>query len=193
MIRDDIDSDQPLYVGSDNPMRAYVTEGAAIRLAAAAALSATSLQVEPLAEALTTGAKLRFRFSRKGPGLVVTVSADAAVGAQTVAVGVLDGHLPVRTLGRLIRNISTDTLEYVLRDGATGTMLVTKNNAAITKVDAANGVCEWLIEDSDTFNEGTGAILVQPGRYIDTLRKTDAGDERPLLVGAVVVALPAAR
>ena len=70
------------FVGEDKIFRYFVTTGADIVTRDVALKAATSIPVEPLTEALTSGDLIRFRDS--GAGVIATLSANAVIGDITL-------------------------------------------------------------------------------------------------------------
>ena len=185
-----ISKDLNLFVGEDKTLTFYVMSGSDITTAALAANGATAITVGPLTEALDSADKVRFGGGGGlGAGVVATLSAGAAIGDTSLAVDALPGAIASNTRGRKVQDITGYTLEWVLRTGPAGSILLTK---APTISDAANGICQVAISDDDTADD-TGMILIQPGGYYHTLRKTNAGDASVLAFGPAVLQLAATR
>ena len=178
------------FVGEDKIFRYFVTTGADIITRDVALKAATSIPVEPLTEALTSGDKIRFRDS--GAGVIATLSANAVIGDVSLAVNATPGRIGLNVIGGKIEDITTYTMEWVLRLGptATTTLLSKTVGSGITITDGPNGILEVAIDDDDT---GDGAITINPGRYFFTLRKTNDGDEAVLAFGAAHLRLGATR
>lgn len=177
------------FLGEDKVFRFYVRTGADVECSAQAANGATSISVEPLEEALSSGDRVRFAPSSKA-GVVATLSAPAVVGATSLTVSATSGIIALGTVGRKVQDVTGYTSEWVLRDGPTGAALLTKTP---TITDALNGILEVAIADTDTVDASGTPIIIQPGRYYHSLRKTNAGDESVLAHGECVLRLGATR
>ena len=179
------------FVGEDKTLTFYVMLGNDITTAGLAASGATAIAVGPLTEALSSGDKVRFGGGGGVcAGVVATLSAGAAIGDTSLAVDALPGAIASNTKGRKIQNITGYTLEWVLRAGPTATSALLTKTPTIS--DAANGICQVAISDDDTADDA-GLILIQPGEYYHTLRKTNADDASVLAFGVVVLQLAATR
>lgn len=187
--RADVTEQDGFFVGEAKELRFYVTTGPDIVVAARAANGATSISVEPLRRALASGDQVRFRSKGDEAGIVATLSAAAVLGAETLAVNAISGELHANTIGRLIQNVTGYTMEWVLRRGIRGASLLTKTPSI---VDAALGIVKVALDRADTVS-GAGAILIEPGRYQHTLRKTNTADESVLADGELALLLGATR
>lgn len=181
-----------LFVGEDKTLTFYVMTGNDVTTTAAAAKSATAITVAALTEALSSGDKVRFGAGGVGSsaGVVATLSAAAAIGDTSLAVTALPGAIAGSVVGRKVQDITGYTLEWVLRAGPTAVSALLTKTPTIT--DAANGVCQVALAADDTA-DSSGVILIQPGDYFHTLRKTNTGDESVLAFGLAVLRLGATR
>ena len=182
------------FVGEDKVIGPfYVMTGNNIIAAAAAAKSATTIQVVSLTEALSSGDKVRFGAgggAGGSAGVVATLSAAAAIGDTSLAVNALPSAIAGNTVGRKVQDITAYTMEWVLRHGPAGGSALLTKTPSIT--DAVNGICQVAIADADTADD-SGTILIQPGDYYHTLRKTNTDDASVLAYGMAVLRLGATR
>lgn len=195
-IQQPIRREDDWFIGTDFVVRFYCMTGPPVTAAETAAVGATSIRVKPLLQAMASGAKVRFNAGGEaGPGVVATLSADAAAGAQSIAVSALPGAVQGGHVGYLVEDVSGDTLEWTVRAGAheDAAALITKTTSAgITLADATNGIVDVATIDDDTV-DGAGALRVQPGGYQHALKKTNAGAELVLAWGSAELQLAAAR
>lgn len=93
-----------------------------------------------------------------------------------------------------IQDISGWAMKFDIRTApsAVSTVLTKTTPAGINLVDPTNGVCEVTIQRADTI-DGSGNILIQPGRYVYALYRTDAGAATDLAFGDAVLRLAASR
>jgi hypothetical protein len=186
-----------LFIGEDKTLTFYVMTGNDITTAASAAKSATTVQVAALTQPLSSGDKVRFGAgggASGSAGVGATLSAAAAIGDTSLAVNALPGAIARSVVGRKIQDITGYTMEWVLRAGPTAVSdLLTKTiGDGITITDAGNGICQVALAADDTA-DSDGVIIIQPGDYFHTLRKTNAGDESVLAFGLAVLRLGATR
>ncbi len=193
-----ITHDDEWFVGEDKIIGPfYILKGNDVTARSDAAKNATTIEVAALTETLTSGARIRFGAgggANGGAGVIATLSATAAIGDTSLAVGALPGSIERRTVGREIQDLTGYTMEWVLREGPTGaTALLTKTvGSGITITSEVDGVCQVAVDDTDTV-DGSGNILIQPGEYYHTLRKTNVDDESVLAYGKAVLRLGATR
>jgi len=180
------------HIGEDKVLRFYVTQGVDVEVAQDAADGALSISVKRLKAAFATNAKLRFMREGEEGGVVATLSAAAALGDEILTVAALASPLKAASIGRQVRDISSDTIAYIVSDRPAGAKLINKSGGAITKPDATNGVVDVAIADDDTVDETTDALKVESGTYYHNLLKTDEGDEQVLVYGMATL-LPATR
>ncbi len=182
------------FVGEDKPFDYFVTTGADIESRDVALKGATSILVQPLVEDLLSGDKIRFGAGiDNGAGIIATLDANADKGDVVLSVSATPGRIDMSVLGGKIEDITTYTMEWVLRLGPTAeAFLLSKTvGSGITITDGPNGVVAVQIADTDT---GDGSVpVIDPGDYFYTLRKTNAGDESVLAFGTAVLRLGATR
>lgn len=160
-------------------LRFYVTTGDRIVVTADALLSATTILVQALKTALTSGDKVRFG------NLVVTLTANAVIGATSLTVTAIAGALTTGSSGHKVQDISGWAIEWVLRD-EDGTALLTKTvGSGITLTDATNGAFDVLGTRADTW--ASGAALISPSTYEHAAARTDSGSETALVGGIAKV------
>jgi hypothetical protein len=196
-IEQPITREDDWFVGTDFVFRFYCMTGPPVEATEPAAAAATSIKVKPLLQAIANETKVRFNAGGDaGPGVVATLSADAAAGAQTIAVSALGGAVQARHIGYQVEDITGDTLSWTVREDASeeAAALITKTTGAgVTTVDAANGIADVALVDDDTVNATSGALIVQPGAYQHALKRTNAGAELVLAYGPAELQLAAAR
>lgn len=92
-------------------------------------------------------------------------------------------------------NMTGKTLEWVIRKGSNGPVVLTKSGAAITLTNNAgtNDRAIVALDADDTVDGLTDEFLINPGRYSHALRQADAGDEAILSYGDFVLGAAAAR
>ena len=178
----DIPPQENWFIGEDRTFEYQAVTGKVAEATATAANGATSISVKPLREAISSGAKVRFP-----DGILATLSAAASVGDESLTVSALAGAVQKGAKGYAVQDISAWTLEWVLREGPAGAVQITKTvGSGITLTDAANGVLQVAIADSDT-------LTMSPKTYFYTLRRTGDGNEVVLAFGDAVLRQPATR
>lgn len=172
----------PIFVvGKKTTLTFYLVTGSDVIVTAAAAAMATTLYVDGpkgrgIEQALSTGAKLRFG------ELLVTLTANAAVGAKQLSVSALAGALYSGAVGNAIIDASAFAIEWVMRNRSDGTAEISLTTADDVSRDA-NGVVVVTITRAKTWNGS--AALIDPGRYDHALARTDTGYELPLAAGFI--------
>jgi len=99
----------------------------------------------------------------------------------------------VKDAAGVAKDINGWAITFSLRDRTDGTLLLSKSvGSGITLTTPANGVLEVAIARGDTI-DGSGNILINPGRYVYALQRTDAGSVTDLAFGDAVLRLAASR
>jgi hypothetical protein len=177
------------FVGEDRVFDFYITTTPHMKAATTVALAATTIQLlAPLKEALISGDKVRFAAEGEA-GVVVTLTADAVVGATSLTVSATTGIIPAHTTGRKVqRGIDTWAKEWVLRAGveAAAATLTKTTGSGLATTDEPNGVERLTLTDTDTLT------LADQG-YVHALRRTDDGNEVVLAYGEAVLQKAATR
>lgn len=163
--------------GQDWLLEHYVLAPELVRLSANAAAGATSLNVEPLGDALAAGDMLLF-----GANTVVVLTSSAEAGEASLAVQALAGPLLAAERGQKIRDLTGYTIEFELLSKAGDATPVVSNDDVTVTV---------LTPQSETDKRGkvqtagAAAVLddVSAGTYFYGLWRTDAGSKRPLAFG----------
>lgn len=173
-------------VGRDAVLEFRVSSGEDVEVAQSFLLAATSITVKPLLEAIANGAKVRFG------NLVVTLSADAAVGATTLAVTATAGGAQSGTKGKKCENITGQAYEFVIRETAAGDVILSKSTVSGIVLSApTEGVYQVTLARADTISGSS--ILIDPAEYYYTTGRTDAGFRIPVAEGIIDLTLKATR
>lgn len=190
LVNHGFENDDAWFIGEDKTFRYYVRQGAKIIPTATAAKAGTSISVKPLAEDITDEAVIRFRIpGGDGPGILATVDGAHVVGDQALAVDALPGNISAEAVGRKVLDMTGVAMEWVMRDGATGTALL-----SITPTEQdTEGVVDAVIADTLTLSEDGATILIPAGRYPFAFRQTTDDDEQVLAYGEAQLRLAAVR
>lgn len=179
-----IRSEDGFFIGEDFPINFRVFSFERCRLSLAAGAAATSLQVEPLKAALSSGDKLHFGRA----GFIATLSGPASVGATTIAVTALPGPLLLGDDARKVKDLTGLTLEWVLESlpspDAAGTAILTKTPSLVNDPADPDGspskLAQVTVLAADMGSEDAG-------NFFHRLRQTDSGSLRTLAAGDVVL------
>lgn len=161
----------------------YVTTGLPIVVQNDAALGATSLVLaRGIETALQAADRVRFG------NLVVTLTADATIGAKLLTVAALSGALARQSNGKKVQDISGWDIDWTMgTDELVYLHKTTNDDVHIT--DGSNGVVAVEINRADTYNDaappGTEQVMVPAGTYRHALSRYDPGSEALLATGDV--------
>lgn len=175
----DADGQPILYVGKAVTIRYYVTTGRAVKVRTVAENGASTIEVEDLDEAISSGEKVRFG------AVVATLTADAVQGARSLAVSAIVGRLPRGSVGYKVVNVTGWTVEWVARDSANAAILSRTVGSGITL--GADGLIEVAFTRALTLT-APSTVLIEPGVYPYALARTTAGSETPLAEGDIEIA-----
>lgn len=180
--RNDLPAPQDFRIakGQDWPLEITVFgPEAALKLAADAAASATSLTVEADHPALSDGDKFLF-----GANVVVTVDGAVSAGTRTVAVDALAGPLQRGETGKLLRDLTGYTIEFeALTHAGDATPAISKTGADIlilTQTGDNRGKVQVVGEAADTSS-------LAAGEYAWFLWRRDSGSKRPIARGTLTI------
>lgn len=189
-IRQDITTDykgDPIAViGADYSIRLYVMTGDPVICSGGVAAAATAVPTQPLTAALSSGVVIRFP-SPDGPGVLATLTSNAAVGATQIAVSALPGSITYGQQGRQVVDITGWTLKWMLKKVATdadsaAVLTKTTTGGTISITDAANGQCDVAVARTDTIDVSNN-VLIPAADYQHSLGRTDSGHSTPLTYG----------
>lgn len=161
-------------VGQDLTIQVRVLAPEKVRLIDPALVGATSLNVDPIEDALSNGEKLLFR-----KNIEVTLAADAAAGSTSLTVVAITSPLQSGLIGQKIRDITGYTISLeVLATPADATALVSKD---FTLVTPTSGIAQASILAADIDD-------LTPASYYWTAWRTNTGSKRPLIEGDFILA-----
>lgn len=169
-----IQDEDDFFIGEDFVIyaRAFETAGRSeqyktAKLRAAAESGASSLSIEALKYALSTGDKLLFT-----EGFMVKIADDAALGANSLTVEAIAGDLALASLGKKVKDVSALTLTWVLEDVSNADSPVNLATVAPTLVDdpadpdgTPMKIAQIAIAPSDTAS-------LTPGKWLHRYRET---------------------
>lgn len=152
-------------------------EPISIKLSAAASSGATSLSIERLKYALTNGDMLIF-----DGNLVVTLGADAAIGAASLTVSAIDGAIRAGEVGKKLQDLTSYTISLEISDtAADATPEITKSGSLQTQsATDGRGRVQFTIAAADTSS-------LTSKQYAAAAWRTNSGSARPLWRGSVEV------
>ena len=171
-VESPIKAEEGWFRGEDKTLTFYITTGRPIRVAATAIVGDLTITVDPLKEALSSGAKLRLGQQ------VVTLSAAAAVGATSISVSTLTGGLLKGSVLKQCQDITNYTIEWILKTSPTATTVTLTKTVSLASV--TEGVCTVSILDTDT-------DALDPATYWYRLKRTDASFETVFAYGYAVL------
>ena len=170
------------FKGCDFIVDYYHTTTPHVKAAADVALAATAVPLaEPLEEALITGDKVRFAPEGKA-GVIVTLTADAVVGATSMTVSATTGIIHGDTPGAKVqRGINTWTEQWKAQRGNDPAIITKTTGSGLTVTDEPNGVGRLTLAPADT------PATIEKGGYDTSLRRTDAPNAVVLAFGDAVL------
>lgn len=173
-----------LFIGEDYPINFRVYSFERIRLALPAAALATTLTVDPLRSALSSGDKIYFARA----GFTVTLSGAATAGQTSLSVTAIAGPLNITDDGRKVKDISAMTLEYVFETlptpTAAGTTILTKTPDLVNDPADPGGTPSKLAKVTIL---AADLASQDAGNFFHRLRQTDSGSLGTLARGGVIL------
>lgn len=167
-FKQDISPEDDFFIGDDFSMTFFVVTGRPIKVRLEAEDGDTTIDVEALKSALTSGDKLRFGEA------VITLGANADVGDTQLTVSALSGNVPRGATLYLIVDITDWTATWYMKESAGDSADILSKSASISS--AANGIFTVAVADTDTDS-------LTAKRYYHRLKRTNAGSEKTLVYG----------